>query len=229
MTIKQTIKDITNVTRKEFWELKHSVRHLYWLLAWILLPVLLVFGDTSRSLVPVSFLFLFLPSLLALIISGQIVLDTILGEKKAKTLEVLLSTHMSPTAIIMGKIIPAIIIGYALSQIGLLGLNMFSLLDGLPEALSTKWFLIINPLVTAYLTSCLAVMTTILVPDEKIAPTVATLLSFIPLFLLGYLNSHMVWSLTNIGLLSIGVILFCGLLTWLASLTIKRIPLFTQI
>ncbi|MCA9940184.1 MAG: hypothetical protein KC418_16195 [Anaerolineales bacterium] len=229
MNMQQVITDIITVTRKEVWELRHSMRHLYWLLVWLLMPVFLVYGNTSRSLVPISSLYLFLPSLLALMTSGQIVLDTILGEKKAKTLEVLLSTGISPVAIIIGKMIPAIVIGYTLSQLGLLGLNAFSLLDGLPTTLATNWFLIINPLTAAYLASCVVIMTTILIPDERISPTVAMLLVLIPLVFLGYLYNHMVWSVLNMFLLSIGVILFCGLLTWFAATTIKRIPLFTQI
>ena len=129
----------------------------------------------------------------------------------------------------MGKIIPATIIGFVLSQMGLLSLNAFSLLDGLPEALSKTWFLSIFPLAAAYLSSCINVMSTILVPDEKISPTIAIFLMFGPLFLLGDFDSYMAWSLTNIVLVSIGVVLLCALLTWLASQTIKRIPLFTQI
>jgi len=79
------MQDVFTIIRKEWWELRHSARRLYWLLAFIALPALLLWGDTSRSLVPVDFLWTILPMLMAMSTSGQIVLDSIMGEKKAKT------------------------------------------------------------------------------------------------------------------------------------------------
>lgn len=229
MVIDQVYRDVINVARKEVWELKHSIRHLHWLLAWILLPLFYTYWDTSRSLVPISVLFLYLPATLSLMTSGQLVLDTILGEKKAKTLEVLLSTKTSPLAIIVGKVLPPTVFGYLISQLGLLGLKAFSLLDAIPVNLAANWFLYVSPFFAGYLTSCLVVMMTILVPDEKAAPMLAILSALVPLAILGFLGSSLQNTLLSVAMLTASGFLFCGLITWLASRTLGRIGLITRI
>jgi len=222
------VEDVITVMRKEFWELRHSARHLYWLLAWIALPIILPRIATGRSLASITFIYAILPSLVAMASSGQIVFDSILGEKKAKTLEVLLSTNMSTVAIVVGKVVPAIGVGYILSQISLLGLIAFPIPDLPLVTSSTAWLLFGFPLLVSYAAACLSVVTTILVPDEKFAPTVAILILVAPLVLLGR-ASNLAFSLASIGLIITAAVLLCGFITWLASLALERIPLITKL
>jgi ABC-type Na+ efflux pump permease subunit len=221
------MQDIVTVMRKELWELRHSARHLYWLLALIALPIMLRF-DSDRSLIPVAFFYAILPSLVAMAASAQIVFDSILGEKRAKTLEVLLSTNIPTVAIVVGKIVPAIGVGYVLSQISLLGLMALPFPDTPVITSSSAWLLLGFPLLISYAASCTSVVAVALVPDEKIAPTVAVLISVAPLVLLGRISEPGFKS-TSIGLIVTLAVLLCGFATWLAALALRRIPLITRL
>lgn len=222
------MKDMITVARKEFWELKHSTKSLLWLLASVGLvaAVLVISGDGKRSLVPIDYLYIGFPILIALQASAQIVFDSLLSEKKTKTLEVLLSTNISSMAIVMGKIIPAIIVAYLLSQISLLGLLMLSILD-LQHVISSAFFFFLAPLLAAYLASCVVIITTIVIPDEKVAPTVSTLIMVTPFLLLA--RSGFTLDTTNVILVVFGIVLFSGLLTWTASRVFKSAPWITKL
>lgn len=222
------MEDVITVIRKEFWELRHSGKNLYWLLVVLVAPIIFPRMDASRSLVPVTIIFALLPSLVALGSSGHIVFVSILGEKKAKTLEILLSTNMSTLAIVVGKIIPAIGVGYILSQISFLGFLIFPTLDQPLVNSSTAWLLFGFPLLVSYAAACLSMITTVLVPDEKTAPMVAVLITFAPLVLLGR-ASNLTFSPASIGLIIAITVLLCGVVTWLASLALERIPLITKL
>lgn len=223
------MRDVITVTRKEFWELKHSAKNLLWLLASVGLVAagIAISGNGTRSLVPVNFIYIGFPILIALQTSGQIVLDSLLSEKKTKTLEVLLSTNMPSMAIVMGKIIPAIVVAYLLSQVSLLGLLAFSILDLQLVISSTAWVFFLAPLLAAYLASCVSIITVILIPDEKVAPTVGALILIAPLVLLA--RSGLILSTTNVILIIIGIVLFSGSLTWLAAHVLRSAPWITRL
>jgi ABC-type Na+ efflux pump permease subunit len=219
------MSEMSTVICKELWELKHSSRHLYWMLTWVGLVAILMWGDHSRSLLPIASIYASIPIFVALGVGGQIVFDSILGEKKAKTLEVLLSTRISTTTIVIGKTAPAVGIGYVLSQLVALGLIVYSIPT---PTLATIWFMVIAPILAAYIASSLTIMMTILVPDEKVAPMIAMLILTVPLVLLLRL-SGLILSPVSIGLITIGAILLCACITWLAALALKRIPLITRV
>ena len=220
--------DVVTVIRKEWWELRHSARRLYWLIGFIALPALLLWGDSSRSLVPFDFLWAILPMMFAMSVSGQIVLDSVLGEKKAKTLEVLLSTNIPTLAIVVGKVIPAVGAGFVLSQILLIGFTaLFPIYATLANS-STAWLLFAGPLLVSYVASCLTIATTILVQDEKLAPAVSLMIVLAPIVLLGRV-SDLRFSTESIMLIIAAVVLFCGFITWLASWALKKIPLIIEI
>jgi ABC-type Na+ efflux pump permease subunit len=219
------MSDMSTVICKELWELKHSSRHLYWMLTWLGLVAILMWGDHSRSLLPIASIYALIPIFVASGVGGQIVFDSILGEKKAKTLEVLLSTRISTTAIVIGKIAPGVGIGYVLSQLVALGLIAYSIPATTP---ATIWLMVIVPILAAYIASSLTIMMTILVPDEKVAPMMAMLILTVPLVLLLRL-SGLILSPVSIALITTGAILLCGCMTWLAALALKRIPLITKV
>lgn len=111
------MRDVITIVLKEFWELRHSLRHLYWMVIWLALLAFIAFGDTSKSILPTTVVLAFFPSMTAMAGSGQIALDSVLSEKKTKTLEVLLSTKIPTLAIVIGKTIPPTIIGYLFSRL----------------------------------------------------------------------------------------------------------------
>ena len=222
------MEDVITVIRKEIWELRYSAKNLYWLLLVFVLPIVLPRMDTSRSLVSITIIIALLPSIVAMALSGHIIFDSILGEKKAKTLEILLSTKMSKIAIVLGKAIPAIGVGYILSQLSLLGFILFPIPDLPFVTSSTAWLVFGFPLLVSYAAACLGMVTAILVPDEKIAPTVATLILIAPLLLLGRV-SNLIFSPASIGLIITIAVLLCGIITWLASLALEKIPLITKL
>jgi ABC-type Na+ efflux pump permease subunit len=220
--------DIATIVIKEFWELRHSLRHFYWMFIWLALLAFIAFGDTNRSILPSTVILALFPSMIAFAGSGQIAFDSILSEKKSKTLEVLLSTKIPTVAIVIGKIIPPMIIGYLFSLISVIFLASLPLAGVSPIITSdTIWLIFVYPLLISYLASCISIVTTIIVPDEKVAPMIGTLLIITPLIILGRLD---VFSLSAIAIITfiVGTILFSGLMTWLASFILGKTPMFTK-
>lgn len=222
------MRDITTIVLKEFWELRHSLRHFYWMIVWLAVLAFIAFGNTSRSILPTTVLLTLFPSMIALAGSGQIALDSILSEKKTKTLEVLLSTKIPTLAIVIGKIIPPTIIGYLLSLLSVIFLVSLPLVGTsfsiTPE---TVWLISAYPLLISYLASCISIVTTIIVPDEKVAPMIGTLIIITPLIILSRLG---VFSLSTIAITTFIVvsILFSGLMTWFAAFILGKTPMFTK-
>jgi ABC-type Na+ efflux pump permease subunit len=215
--------------RKELWDLKHSLRRWYWFVPMLALPLVSKLGPGHNS-IPMWLWFALLPSLYAMAGSGQTAMDSILHEKQTKTLEVLLSTNMSPLSIILGKVILATAFGYLGAIVSLLELFAF-----FPESHAgfTGWsnvcIAFIGPLLLAYVAGCLALVTTILIPDEKAAPIVAITIIMAPLALLGYLIQS---DLSPVGIALIAAVTLlaiCLFATWLAAWALKRAPLITEI
>ncbi len=223
------MRDITTIILKEFWELRHSLRHLYWMVIWLALLAYIAFGDTSKSIIPITVILAFFPSMTAMAGSGQIALDSVLSEKKTKTLEVLLSTKIPASAIVIGKIIPPTIIGYLFSLITVFFLMLLPL-AGVSFTITSDiaWLVFVYPLLVSYLASCISIVTTIIVPDEKVAPMIGVLLIITPLIILSRLGVFSL-STTNTVIFIIGSILLSGLITWLASFILGKIPMFTKI
>ncbi len=223
------MKDIKTVMLKEFWELRHSLRHLYWLVTWLGIPALIAFGDTNRSIIPVTVILAFFPSFTAMAVSGQTAFDSVLDEKKTKTLEVLLSTKIPTLAIVIGKIIPPMIIGYLLSLISAIFLILLPF-AGVSFTITsdTVWLVFVYPLLVSYLASCISIVTTIIVPDEKVAPMIGVLIIITPLIILGRISVFPL-STVNIIIFMIGSILFSGFFTWFASFVLRKVPLFTKV
>jgi ABC-type Na+ efflux pump permease subunit len=219
------MSDICTVIRKELSELKHSSRHLYWLLTWLGVLAILKWGNHSRSLLPIASIYSLIPIFVALGVGGQIVFDSILGEKKAKTLEVLLSTRMSTSAIVIGKIVPAVGVGYVLSQLATLALILSSVTE---TTLAAIWLMVVVPILAAYIGSSMTIAMTILVPDEKVVPMIGTLILVAPLLVLLRLGG-LAFSPVGMSLITAGAVLFCGCITWLAALALRRIPLIARI
>lgn len=222
------MRDIVTIVLKEFWEIRHSIRHIYWMVIWLAVLAFIAFGDTSKSILPTTVILALFPSMIALAGSGQIALDSVLSEKKTKTLEVLLSTKIPTLAIVMGKIIPPTVIGYLFSLLAV-GFLISLPLVGASFSITpdSAWLIFAYPLLISYLASCISIVTTIIVPDEKVAPMIGTLIIIIPLMILSRLS---VFSLSTIAIITfiVGSILFSGLMTWFASFILGKTPVFTK-
>ena len=222
------MRDIGTIALKEFWELRHSLRHIYWMVVWLAILAFIAFSDTSKSILPTTALLAFSPSMVALAGSGQIALDSVLSEKKTKTLEVLLSTKIPTLAIVIGKIISPTIIGYFFSLLAV-GFLMLLPLMGASFSITpaTAWLIFAYPLLISSLASCISIVTTIIIPDEKVAPIIGTLILITPLIILIRLG---VFSLATTAIISfiLGSILFSGLVTWFASYVLGKTPMFTK-
>jgi hypothetical protein len=222
------MRDIATIVLKEFWEIRHSLRHLYWMVIWLALLAFIAFGDTSKSILPATVILAFCPSMIAMAGSGQVALDSVLSEKKSKTLEVLLSTKIPTLAIVIGKIIPPTIIGYLFSLLAV-GFLVSLPLVGTSFSITpeTAWLIFAYPLLISYLASCISIVTTIIVPDEKVAPMIGTLIIITPLIILSRLG---VFSLSMIAITTfiVGSILFSGLMTWFASFILGKTLMFTK-
>lgn len=223
------MRDVFTIVRKELWELKYATKSLLWLFAaaGLLAVVLAIPGIGTRSIMPLDDLYSGFPILIALGMGGQIALDSLLSEKKTKTLEVLLSTNMPSMAIVMGKVIPATVVAYLLSQLSILGLLALSVLDLQLVISSMAWVFFLAPLLAAYLASCVSIVTTLLIPDEKFAPTVGVLILIVPFVYLA--RSGLVLSTTNVILIVAGAILCSTALTWLAARVLKSAPWLTRL
>ena len=221
------MRDILTIALKEIWELKYSIKNFLLLfVAFLLLMIFVIITfDNSISLIPASLFPLFIVCIIAVGASGQIALYTILGEKTSKTLEVLLSTGIAPYAIIIGKIIPGTITGCILSVLAYIAMFIFTSFSETFPLLNINWFLLIIPFFLSYFAGGISIIVTIWVPDEKIAPLIGTLIIFSFLGILYYLNNIF---MSNF-IIFMFLIFLCTLTTWLAAISLKRIPLITKI
>lgn len=218
--------DIVTMTLKEVWELRHSRRNMLWFLALLVgFSFILMRGEGTYALLTKQMFASITPAAIALGVAGQMSLDSILGEKKAGTLELLLSTRLSPLAIVVAKTLLPVMIGYVLSQLTAVALMLFSLIVFMP---TTIWLAIILPFFVAYFASCFTIAMTIVIHDEKMTPIFGGLLIMIPLVLLARYGSSTL-SPMIIGLGTLLVILLCAGASWLAAFLLKRVPLVTTL
>ena len=107
------MSEIFIIVKKEFWEWRYSLKRMAMLGVVFLFPIMVyhsegtMFVDASS----VAGVALILTSIGAV---GFLTSESLLAEKKSKTMEVLMSTRLSTFSIIIGKIIPGLIIGLIL-------------------------------------------------------------------------------------------------------------------
>ncbi len=220
------ISDIATMTLKEVWELRYSSRNMLWFLALLAgFGFIFISGDTGRGLMSIEMFAQVTPALIAFGIAGQMSLDSILGEKKAGTLEVLLSTRLSPLAIVVAKTLIPVMIGYIFSQLIAGALALFSFIV---FTSTTIWLATILPLFVTYLASCITIAMTIIVSDEKMTPIFGGLLLLIPLLLLARYDLSTL-SPMIIGLGTLLALLLCVGATGLTVFMLKRVPLVTEL
>lgn len=220
------VSDIVTMILKEAWELRYSRRNMLWFLALLAgLGLIFISGDTGRGLMSIGMFAQVTPALIAFGVAGQMSLDSILGEKKAGTLELLLSTRLSLLAIVVAKTLFPVMIGYVLSQLIAVALMIFSFIVFMS---TTIWMAMVLPFFVAYFVSCFTIAMTIVIHDEKMTPIFGGLLMMIPLLLLVRYGSSTL-SPMIIGLGTFLVLLLCVGVSVLAVLILKRVPLVTEL
>lgn len=220
------VSDIVTMTLKEVWELRYSRRNMLWFLALLAgFGFIFISGDTGRGLMSIGMFAQVTPALIAFGAAGQMSLDSILGEKKAGTLELLLSTRLSLLAIVVAKTLLPVMIGYVLSQLIAIALMLFSFIV---FTSTTIWLAIVLPFFVAYLASCFTIAMTIVIHDEKMTPIFSGLLIMIPLLLLARYGSSTL-SPMIIGLGTLLALLLCVGVSGLTVFMLKRVPLVTEL
>lgn len=220
------VSDIVTMTLKEVWELRYSSRNMFWFLALLVVySIIFMSSDTTHGIMTIGMFAQVTPALIAFGIAGQMSLDAILGEKKAGTLEVLLSTRLSLLAIVVAKTLIPVMIGYVFSQLIAVALMLFSLIVFTP---TTIWLAIILPFFVAYFASCFMIAMTIVIHDEKMTPIFGGLLIMIPLLLLARYGSSTL-SPMIIGLGTLLALLLCVGVSGLTVFMLKRVPLVTAL
>ncbi|SHH90699.1 hypothetical protein [Clostridium grantii] len=225
------MQDILTIIRKEFWQLEISKKRIFIVIIFILLPVVgisyNVFITDERALLPINSIAIFLSILIAISLSSQLSLNTILDEKKTKTLESLLATNISKFAIIIGKVMPPVIISTAISILSLLLLKIYSLIilnqNNISINYSISLFYII--FILSYFSSCITVLMTILITDEKIIPVISNVPLYLIIFVLIKYGGQISLNLTYIVI----TLFICIIVTWIATITINRVTLITKI
>lgn len=220
------VSDIVTMTLKEVWELRHSRRNMLWFLALLVgFSFILMRGEGTYALLTKQMFASITPAAIAMGVAGQMSLDSILGEKKAGTLELLLSTRLSLLAIVVAKTLLPVMIGYVLSQLIAVALMLFSLIVFMP---TTIWLAIILPFFVACFASCFTIAMTIVIHDERMTPIFGGLLIMIPLLLLARYSSSTL-SPMIIGLGTVLVLLLCVGVSGLTMFMLKRVPLVTEL
>lgn len=168
------IKDIMVMVVKEFNDYEKSIKK-FLILLFFMFPILVaVISKFSHSLLSLDISVIYIYLLVPILVTMQIVYDSIISEKKSKTFDILLSSGISKSAIIIGKAIPACLISYIFSIISLVVLKF-----GLANIISIEItiFMFIIPIFISYFASCITMILSILVSDDKVAPMINAICS----------------------------------------------------
>jgi len=124
MKLKAFLYDVGSIIKKEYWEIKRGIKN--WLLCFLTVLIIPVIPKlySERALFPLENILILIPIFVSMGISGQFAMYIILGEKKSKTLEYLISTRINYSAIILGKALFPTLLGYVLSLLSIICLKI---------------------------------------------------------------------------------------------------------
>jgi ABC-type Na+ efflux pump permease subunit len=216
------MSEIFIIVRKEFWEWRYSLKRMAMLGVVFLFPIMVyhsegtMFVDASS----VAGVALILTSIGAV---GFLTSESLLSEKKSKTMEVLMSTRLSTFSIIIGKIIPGLIIGLILS---LSFLIIFFIMNKM-SIMEISMISIINFLFFTFMAGLITFIITLLVPDEKMFNMISI---FVLILILGILKGLNLLNFTLYSVLTIPILaLMNGVLIMIAKKLLVTTKLFLKI
>ncbi len=157
---------------KEAWELRQSARK--YLITYVVtcgaFILLLASGiDLGGRVIPSRYLPYGMLFLFPLGIIQQLTSTSYVEEKRSKTLEVLLSTRLSGTQIILGKVLPAIVIAFVFYLFGFLSLYGLQVLHRvtLTDAFGNPLIFLLMPIVAYWFGGIACISMTIYLSDER--------------------------------------------------------------
>ncbi|MGE5628058.1 MAG: hypothetical protein ACM3X7_08045 [Solirubrobacterales bacterium] len=164
---------------KELWEIKADWKKLIWMLLMVLLPLICLY-PTRFPIMPQQLKPIYLVTIVAFGISGQISLNSLIREKNNKTLDIILCANIPKYSVIIGKTLLATFIGYLYCIISLFLLKAGAIM--IPSSkinIGITELFIILPLAVAYLASSINIFTNLLVRDERIIGLVGTIIGLL--------------------------------------------------
>jgi len=192
---------------------------------------------------------LFVGVTIPLIVVGLLVPDAIAGERERHTLETLLASRLPDRAILLGKLLVSVLVGWAASilvfLLSILVLNIVQYREGL---IFYRWDVFISQLVTslsmAVLVAALGVLFSLKAPSTQIAQQNLFTVIMVPMMLLGFIPLVVIMPLGNLDsirsilesikgwqvVLVLNAILFIldGIFLWMGFSRFKRAKLLSK-
>jgi ABC-type Na+ efflux pump permease subunit len=212
------MSEIFIIVKKEFWEWRYSLKKMAMLGVVFLFPII-VYNSEGSMFVDASSVAGVTLILAAAMAVSYLTSESLLSEKKSKTMEVLMSTRLSPFSIIIGKIIPGLIMGLILS---LYIFIIFFIMNKM-SITEISVILIINLLIFIFTAGLITFIITLLVPDEK---TFNMISIFVLIFELGILKGL---NLLNFTLYSVLTIPLLALMNFLLTIIAKKLLVSTKL
>ena len=216
------MSEIFIIVKKEFWEWRYSLKRMAMLGFLFLFPIM-AYNSEGTMFVDASSVAGVALILTAITSVSFLTSESLLSEKKSKTMEVLMATRLSSFSIIIGKIIPGLIMAQILSLFFLIIffiMNKMSITD-------ISVILIINFLFFTFTAGLITFIITLLVPDEKMLNMISI---FVLILILGILKGLNLLNFTLYSVLTIPVLaLMNGLLIIIAKKMLVSAKLFLKI
>ncbi|MEZ0537908.1 hypothetical protein ACAG39_11775 [Caldicellulosiruptoraceae bacterium PP1] len=218
-SMKVNLYDIATILRKEYWEIKKGTKNIIICFSLVLIMPLVIKLYSERSIIPINLFFLLIPIFVSLGTSGQISMYTIWEEKKANTIEYLLSTRISKYIIITGKALLPTIIGYILSLFSLLILiitsyKTFHLYSG---EMNLSYFIIL--FIITFMASLITIFIQIYLKGERFTPTFSFIAFSAFILIIWYLHFKLYIS---VYLIIVLCIIISILLVWLCGISLSK-------
>ncbi|EJO5349302.1 hypothetical protein NRP93_003472 [Clostridium botulinum] len=175
---------------KELWEIKSSWKKLMWMSFIVLLPLIFLYNSRfeiiSKQMQPI-----YLVTLVAFAVSGQLSSNSLIREKNYKTLDIILCENIPKYSVVIGKILPATIIGYiyCIVSLCLLKVTTFAIYGSKLRIEITQLFIIL-PLAISYLASSASVFANLIIRDERVISLMSLIICLLVSGCVYLVNTH---------------------------------------
>jgi ABC-type Na+ efflux pump permease subunit len=215
------IGDIVTIALKEILEIRSSGKKLILFLVYLIPAFVISYSNGYESLLPMNLTPYYVLGIISAGSAVQLVFDSILSEKKSKTLDVLLASGITKLSIVVGKIIPSCVISFIFTII-----SMFIIKYNSTFNLKINVLLLLDFVLVAYLSACITIALTIIVSDEKIAPAFVIFTTVGIFVAIGYGLNKLKLPFNSIGLL---FLLLCIIITFLTIQLLKKVNIITRL
>lgn len=216
---------------KELKELIFSGKKLFIFLLPMIFPVYFAIRKGGGITIPLDLAVFMIPIIVSSSITGQIISDSILSEKKMNTLEILLSSGIKNISIIIGKVLPACLIGYIFFLISYESIKVILAINNIYTS-SISFLYIGFYFLILYFCACLVMCTTIIIPDEKVTQTFGGIVLFAANFSLYFVIKRIVSrNIEGYKVILIFLIMFllCIFMSIITSKLLSKIVIITKV